>query len=89
MLANQFPENIHEDVRICDECGNDIYEGFMCNDGSWYCCETCMDKLIENKKMRETPDLDQDEENDMGGYYDEFIEGRWEPVSVFWTCWND
>ena len=78
-----------DEFRYCDECGKKIFDGFTCDDAAWFCCEDCMDKMIEDGKMRHTPNLEDGMENKVGGYYDEFISDKWVNVSVFWTCWYD
>ena len=41
-------------MRECSECGSLIHEGYMVDDGSWYCCEYCMNAMIILGLMRES-----------------------------------
>ena len=73
-------------MRECSECGSLIHEGYMVDDGSWYCCEYCMNAMIILGLMRES---EGGEENELGGFYDELIDDKWEPTGVYWTDWSD
>lgn len=73
-------------IRICEECGIPMDEGFMVDDGSFYSCESCfesaMDKTYGKGNWRGT-----DEEGEWGGYYEYLDVDIWEDTGIFWTQW--
>lgn len=76
-----------EMFRTCNECGSTMILGYTHDDGWWCCCESCMEKLIKQGLMRESIDVDENGENEEGGFFDERINDEWVPSAIFWTTW--
>ena len=83
------PDTPCREVRICDECGQVMHEGFCGSDGAVHLCEECFEPWMDAS----CPDgwrVNEHEDDRLwdGGYYDELIDGEWLDTGIYWTQWD-
>lgn len=80
-------------IRICDYCGRPMDRGYTDDDGDFYNCEECFPKDMNerygegNWRAQSKEDYG-DDCNYMGGFYEYFRNGEWEPEPSYYTEWN-
>ena len=75
--------------RTCGRCGQPMNNGFMVEDGSWYCCEDCFESCMDEDYPDGWRENAHDDSPLWGdGYYD-FVgnDGQWHDTGVFYTEW--
>lgn len=96
MIKRNFEEEISEilsenfgiEIRFCEQCGKPFDAGYTVDCGWWYCCEECLEDVM-NADYGEGKWRITDDEGDLGGYY-EFLNtnNMWEDTGIFYTEWN-
>lgn len=86
MIIQTHLENHKIEIRFCEECGKPFDEGFVAEDGDWYCCEDCFDNAMDTTygkgEWRPTKD-----EGEYGGYYEYLDEDEWVDTGIYYTEW--
>ena len=75
-------------VRFCNYCGGLMQDG-MTDEWDFYSHEECfeeyMNELYGKGNWRAG---EPDEPNEADGYYEELVDGEWEPLGIYYTEWR-
>ena len=76
-----------EEPLICDTCGKEMDDGYICeDDGTYYCCKECLEADLNKVYGKDNWRWDE-EENSAGGYITAFEEDEETPLNIFYTEW--
>lgn len=89
-LQDMCEEVLGFEIRFCDYCGCPFNAGYTDDDADFYNCEECFEKDMDERygKGNWRPYEDEDGDcNCKGGYYECFIDGKWQPEPSYYTEW--
>ena len=78
------------EVRFCDYCGKPFNAGYTDDDADFYNCEDCFEKDMDERYGKGNWRPYESEDGDcnwQGGYYERFIDGKWEAEPSYYTEW--
>ena len=75
-------------VRFCNYCGGLMQDG-MTDEWDFYSHEECFEKYMDEEfgkgKWRSQ---ESEYPNEADGYYEELVDGEWEPLGIYYTEWR-
>lgn len=75
-------------VRFCGYCGGLMQDG-MTDEWDIYSHEECFDKYMDEIYGKGKWRIQESgEPNELDGYYEELVDGEWEPLGIYYTEWR-